>query len=206
LVEQFLKERGLTLSADKTRITHVNEGFDFLGQNLCKYDGKPLVKPSQKNTHAFLEKVRGLIAANQTVGQEVLIGLLNPVIRGWVNYHRHCAAKDTFNRVDHEIWRALWQWARRRHPKKSRDWVKKHYFPALRNRAWTFATKTGQRTSDGQPIWKRLVYAGETKIRRHVKIRQDANPFDPQWKSYFLERAFHQKFGIHRQEAGIKPS
>ena len=206
LVEQFLKERGLTLSADKTRLTHVSEGFDFLGQNLRKYDGKPLVKPSKKNTHAFLEKVRGIIAANQAVSQTALIGLLNPVIRGWVNYHRHCAAKATFDRVDHEIWRALWQWARRRHPKKSRDWVKKHCFPALSNRAWTFATQTGQRTPDGQPIWMRLVYAGETKIRRHVKVRQDANPFDPQWRSYFEERAFHKKFGIHRHQAGIKPS
>jgi RNA-directed DNA polymerase len=93
VVERFLKERGLTLSADKTRITHVTEGFDFLGQNLRKYDGKPLVKPSKKNTHAFLEKVRGIIAANQAASQTALIGLLNPVIRGWVNYHRHCAAK-----------------------------------------------------------------------------------------------------------------
>jgi RNA-directed DNA polymerase len=108
--------------------------------------------------------------------------------------------------VDHEIWRALWQWARRRHPKKSRDWVKKRCFPALRNRAWTFAAQTGQRTPDGQPIWRRLVYAGETQIRRHVKIRQGANPFDPQWQPYFKERAFYLKFGIHRHQAGIKPS
>jgi len=204
LVEQFLKDRGLTLSPDKTRITHISEGFDFLGQNLRKYDGKPLVKPSKKNMHAFLEKVRGLIKAHQTVNQAVLIGLLNPVIRGWANYHRHCAAKDTLNRVDHEIWRALWQWARRRHLKKSRDWVKKHYFPAQRNRAWMFAAQTGQLSSDGKPIWLRLVYAGETKIRRHIKIRQQANPFDPQWKSYLVDRAFHKKFGIHRHEAGIK--
>ena len=98
------------------------------------------MKPSKKNTHAFLEKVRKLIKANQTVNQAVLIGLLNPVIRGWANYHRHCAAQATFNRVDHEIWRALWQWAKRQHLKKSRDWVKKHYFPARRSRAWTFAT------------------------------------------------------------------
>ena len=130
--------------------------------------------------------------------------MLNPVIRGWVNYHRHCAAKATFNRADHEIWRALWQWARRRHPKKSRDWVKKHYFPAQRNRAWMFAAQTGKLSSDGKPIWLRLAYAGETKIRRHIKIRQAANPFDPQWKSYLVERAFHKKFGIHRHEAGIK--
>jgi len=206
LVERFLQERGLALSTDKTRITHIDEGFDFLGQNLRKYDGKPLVKPSKKNTHALMEKVRGIIDANQSVSQTVLIGLLNPVIRGWANYHQHCAAKETFNRVDHEIWRSLWRWARRRHPKKSRDWVKKHCFPALRNRAWTFAVKTEKQTPDGNPVWLRLVYAGETKIRRHVKIRREANPFDPQWQDYFAERAFRKKFGITRQQAGIKPS
>ncbi len=206
LVERFLQERGLALSTDKTRITHIDEGFDFLGQHLRKYDGKPLVKPSKKNTHALMEKVRGIIDANQSVSQTVLIGLLNPVIRGWANYHQHCAAKETFNRVDHEIWRSLWRWARRRHPKKSRDWVKKHCFPALRNRAWTFAVKTEKQTPDGNPVWLRLVYAGETKIRRHVKIRREANPFDPQWQDYFAERAFHKKFGITRQQAGIKPS
>ena len=206
LVEQFLKERGLTLSPDKTRLTHINEGFDFLGQNLRRYDGKPLVKPSKKNTHAFLEKVRGIIGANKAMSQAALIGLLNPVIRGWANYHRHCVAKETFNRVDHEIWQRLWQWAKRRHPKKSRAWAKKRYFPALGSRSWVFASSTGQLTPDGQPIWQRLVYAGETKIRRHIKIRKAANPFDPQWKPYFKERAFQKKFGIHRHQAGIKPS
>jgi RNA-directed DNA polymerase len=206
LVERFLLERGLTLSPDKTRITHIEEGFDFLGQNLRKYDGKPLVTPSKKNTHGFLEKVRGIIDKNKSASQEVLIELLNPVIRGWANYHRHIAAKETFSRVDHEIWRGLWQWARRRHPKKSRDWVKKRYFPNSAKRAWDFAFLTGERTPDDKPIWRRLVYAGNTKIRRHVKIRQTANPYDPQWKTYFKERAFFKKFGISCQQAGIKPS
>jgi len=206
LVEQFLQERGLELSSTKTVITHVTNGFDFLGQNLRKYDGKPLVKPSKKNTHAFLEKVRGIIDTNKSVSQTVLIGLLNPVIRGWANYHQHGAAKETFDRVDHEIWRALWRWARRRHPKQSRDWVKQHCFPALRHRAWTFATRTDKQTPDGQLVWLRLVYASETKIRRHVKIRKDANPFDPQWQPYFKARAFRKKFGVTRAQAGIKPS
>jgi len=108
--------------------------------------------------------------------------------------------------MDHEIWRALWQWARRRHPKKSRDWVKKRCFPTLRNRAWTFATKTGYQTPEGKPIWTRLVYAGETKIRRHIKIRKVANPFDPQWKSYFLKRAFQKKVGLACKQARTKSS
>jgi len=206
LVERFLAERGLTLSPDKTRITAIEDGFDFLGQNLRKYDGKPLVKPSKKNTHGFLEKVRGIIDANKSVSQEVLVKWLNPVIRGWANFHRHIAAKETFRRVDHEIWRRLWQWARRRHPKKSRDWVKQRYFPSSLKRAWDFAFQTGERTSEGKPVWRRLVYATDTKIRRHVKIRQTANPFDPQWKAYFKERAFFKKFGISCHQAGIEPS
>jgi RNA-directed DNA polymerase len=112
-----------------------------------------------------------------------------------------------FDRVDFEIWRALWQWAKRRHPKKSRDWVKKHCFPAWRKRAWTFAAKTGKHTPDGKPIWHRLTYAGDTQIRRHIKIRRDANPFDPQWRRYFAERSFRKKAGgTMRQQAGIKPS
>jgi len=206
LVERFLSERGLTLSTGKTRITHIDEGFDFLGQNLRKYEGKPLVKPSKKNTHAFLEKVRELIGLNQTTGQAALIGLLNPLIRGWANYHQHAVATETFRRVDHEIWRRLWQWARRRHPNKSAAWVKKRYFSAQRNRGWGFAANTGQRTPEGKPVRRSLAYASDTRIRRHVKIRGNANPFDPQWKPYFKERAFYKKFGIHRHQAGIKPS
>jgi hypothetical protein len=74
------------------------------------------------------------------------------------------------------------------------------------NRAWVFAVKTRQRTPGGEANWKRIVYAGDTPIRRHIKIRQAANPVDPQWTAYFKERAFHRKFGIHRHQAGIKPS
>jgi RNA-directed DNA polymerase len=163
------------------------------------------VKPSKKNAHAFLEKVRGLIGVNKTVSQATLIDSLNPVIRGWAGYHRHCVATETFERVDHEVWRRLWQWARRRHPTKSAAWVKKQYFPAQGNRKWMFAADTGERTPEGKLIWKRLVYASDTKIKRHVKIRRDANPFDPHWRPYFKERAFRKKFGISRPQAGIKP-
>ena len=80
------------------------------------------------------------------------------------------------------------------------------YWHTLGTRKWTFAADTGKRTPEGQPIWLRLVQATNTKIRRHVKIQAEANPFDPNWQDYFAARAFHKKFGIHRHEAGIKPS
>ena len=206
LVEEFLRERGLVLSPDKTAITHIDEGFDFLGQNLRKYHGKLLIKPSKKNTHVFLEKVRGLINANKSDAQVKLIGMLNPVIRGWANYHRHITAADTFTRMDHEVGRHLWQWAKRRHPKKSKQWVKERYFHTIGRRTWVFAADTGRRTPAGTPILTCLVYPSSVKIRRHVKTRRGANPFDPLWNQYFLERAFQKKFGISRRKAGITSS
>jgi RNA-directed DNA polymerase len=206
LVEQFLHERGLQLSPEKTCITHIDQGFDFLGQSLRKFDGKLLVKPSKKNTHAFLEKVRGIIKANKSASQKNLIRWLNPVIRGWANFHQHIVAKEAFERVDFEIWHAVWRWARRRHSSKGNRWVTKRYFHSIGGRNSMFAADTGERTSEGKPIWFKLVYASETKIRRHVKIRADANPFSPDWQDYFEERAFRKKFGIHRHEAGIKTS
>ena len=116
LVEQFLRDRGLQLSPEKTCITHIEQGFDFLGQNLRKFDGKLIIRPSKKNTHNFLEKVRKLMRQNRGASQVHLIGQLNPVIRGWVNYHRHIVALQTFKKVEKALWHTLWRWAKRRHP------------------------------------------------------------------------------------------
>jgi RNA-directed DNA polymerase len=205
LVEQFLRDRGLQLSPEKTCITHIEEGFDFLGQNLRKYDGKLLIKPSKKNTHVFLEKVRTIIQTNATATQESLIRQLNPVILGWANYHKSIVAADTFSKVDHVLWQSLWRWAKRRHPKKSSQWVMRKYWHTIGQRSWVFAVDTGGRTPNGQIVWLRLRNATNTKIRRHPQIKGTANPFDPRWHQYFEERAFLKRFGIHRCEAGIKP-
>jgi hypothetical protein len=100
LVEQFLCERDLELSAEKTHVTHIQNGFDFLGQNIRKYGRKLLIMPAQKNVQAALTKIRGIIEKNKSATQENLINQLNPVIRGWADYHRHCVAKRAFARMD----------------------------------------------------------------------------------------------------------
>jgi RNA-directed DNA polymerase len=102
-VVEFLAERGLVLSPEKTKITHITDGFDFLGWNLRKYNGKLLIKPSKTNVKAHLDKIREVIKANKTAKQANLIRLLNPVLRGWANYHSHVVAKETFARVDAEV-------------------------------------------------------------------------------------------------------
>jgi RNA-directed DNA polymerase len=94
-VAEFLNERGLQLSPEKTRITHIDEGFDFLGQNIRKYKGKLLIKPSPKNVKAMLDKVRKIIKTSGPLSAGQLIVRLNPIVRGWANYHRRTCGLTT---------------------------------------------------------------------------------------------------------------
>ena len=185
VVSEFLQERGLSLSEEKTKIVHIETGFDFLGQNVRMYDRKLLIKPSKNAIKKALTKVRTTIKANKAVNQEILIGLLNPIIRGWVNYHRYSVASKAFSRFDYEVWQALWQWAVRRHRNKGARWVRARYFHTIGQRTWTFASKV--KIADHSKVVK-LVYATDTKIKRHRKIKAKANPYDPVWETYFEER------------------
>ena len=186
LVESFLSERGLELSAEKTQITQIEDGFDFLGQNVRDYGGTILVKPSQKNVATFLAKVREIIKASGQITAGHLIVRLNPVIRGWANYHRHVSSKRTLTQVDDAIFRALWQWAKRRHPKKPRRWVKDKYFGTIGGRHWVFQGTVVGRGGVIEPV--QLFAASSLSIQRHTKIKGEANPYDPTWEPYFEER------------------
>ncbi len=185
-VEQFLRERGLTLSQEKTVITHIENGFDFLGQNVRKYHGKLLIKPSKESVQSLLEKVRTLVKANKQAPAGKLIVQLNPIIRGWAMYHRHMASKRTFAYVDHAIFELLWQWAKRRHPKKGRRWVKEKYFHTIGQRQWVFSGEIEGRK--GETLTVHLINASDTRIRRHRLIQGEANPYDPVYEAYFDER------------------
>ena len=184
LVERFFRERGLELSPEKTVITHIEDGFDFLGQNIRKYNGKLLIKPSLKSIQMLLRKIRNIVKANLQAKAENLIRLLNPIIRGWVQYHRHVVSKAVFSAIDHFIFKILWRWARRRHPNKSAHWVKDKYFRSHKGRNWIFFGEGGRSSK-----WEAWLYtAARTSIRRHVKIRGEANPYDPAWEVYFEKR------------------
>ncbi len=177
LVESFLRERGLELSAEKTHITRIEDGFDFLGQNVRDCGGTILVKPSRKNVATFLGKVRGIIKASKHATAGHLIVNLNPVIRGWANYHRHVASKRTFSQVDHANFRALWQWAKRRHPKKPRRWTKDRCFETIDRRHWVFHGTVAGREEVIQPV--RLLAASGVPIQRHTKVKGGSEPLRP---------------------------
>ncbi|SEO21287.1 group II intron reverse transcriptase/maturase [Pseudomonas sp. NFACC39-1] len=176
-VEQFLAMRGLQLSPEKTHVVHIDQGFDFLGWNFRKYDGKLLIKPSKKNMKAFYRKVKEAISTNKTAKQEDLIRRLNPMLKGWALYHQPVVAKKAYSRMDNSIFHALWRWAKRRHPNKSLEWVRRNYFQAHESRSWVFATT--KLKADGTKILAPLYLLASTPIERHRKVSGEYNPFDP---------------------------
>jgi RNA-directed DNA polymerase len=189
-IEQFLRERGLSLSTAKTRLVHITDGFDFLGWNFRKYGvrlpkrqrgHKLLIKPSRKNVQAFYDKVQSIIAKSVSVPTERLIKTLNPVLQGWARYHRGVVAKATFSTLDHLIFWRLMRWGRRRHPRESAKWVYQTYWQALDSRV-AFSGKGENR--QGEPATFVLYSLADTPIVRHQKVRSEYNPFDPDWEHY----------------------
>jgi len=175
LIGTFLKERGLSLSEEKTRITHINDGFDFLGWNFRKYRGKLIVKPSKKSIDKVIDKIRAVIKEGRAWTQDYLIGYLNPIITGWTNYHRSVSSAQTFSRLDHVIWEMLWTWTKRRHHNKSHTWIVDKYWHKHGTRKWIFSSKDCQ-----------LRNFSDTKIRRHTLVKLDKNPYLD--SDYFAKR------------------
>ncbi len=186
VVESFLHERGLQLSQEKTKITHIDDGFDFLSINVRKYKGKCITKPSKKSIKLFLDDIREIIKSNPTAKTENIIHLLNPKIRGWANYFRFSCAKKTFRYIDHHIYKALWSWIHRRHPRKSAAWRKKKYFRSQGLRDWIFSARNSDKNSTDTYV--NLCGASSVAVRRHIKIMAEATPYDPAFIEYFEKR------------------
>ena len=180
LVTEFLMERGLELSAEKSKITHISDGFNFLSQNVRKFKGKLVIRPSKESVQSFKEKVRKIINENRGIPAHALIRILNPVIRGWSNYHKGICSKRIFNRLATFIWWQLRRWAKYQHGNKNRWWIFHRYF--LDNHF------TDQRTTKNGTENHRLYRIGYVPIRYHVKVKAEANPFLPEYDQYFCNR------------------
>jgi RNA-directed DNA polymerase len=185
-VKEFLKVRGLELSFEKTKITHIDKGFDFLGFNIRKYEGKLLIKPSKKSIKAFLDNIRETIKTNLAIKTENLINILRPKIIGWTNQYRSVVAKSTFSYIDNEIFKAIRNWIKHRHPEKGAKWRKNKYFRINGLRRWNFYANTKDKTGNNTVL--ELNRAAEVSIKRHIKIKGEATPFDPKYIEYFEKR------------------
>lgn len=186
IIINFLAQRGLSLSQEKTKIVHIEEGFDFLGFNVRKYKGKYLTKPSKSSIKAIRAKIKETVRKGYGWSGADLISTLNPIIRGWANYYRIGVSKATYAALDNYIYQKTFNWTMRKfHGHKRYKAMDRYFRNRSISRRWIFSdvvkTKEGKKTVC---ICKMM----DTKIQRHVKIRSAANLYLPEYNEYFEER------------------
>lgn len=194
IVEKWLRDIGLELKHSKTRIFHTlnecenNIGFDFLGFNIRQYPTgkhhsgtstrgkllgfKTLIKPSKEKIKAHIGRLKETIDKHKCHSQTILIRDLNPIIRGWANYYKSVCSKETFNYCDHILYQQLVRWAIRRHPNKSKKWVRHKYWHTKGKDNYLFSVKT-----EGKIVFE-LAYHAKTEIVRHTKVKSGRSLFD----------------------------
>ena len=181
----FLKERGLELSEQKTVITHIQKGFNFLGHTVRKYGDKLLITPAKSKVKILRGKISQWIQSARGLSQEALLRQLNPRLRGWANYYRNGAAMRTFCNLDWHVNCTLWRWVHHRHPNKSFRWKKRRYFSAEGD-SGAFSVRITLKNGESRVL--ALYRLASTKIQRHIKVRGTAHPYDPNYTEYFEKR------------------
>lgn len=158
LIQTFLDPRGLRLSEEKTLVTNIIEGFNFLGWNFRKYKGKLLPKPSKDSQKEVIKKISEVISKAKAWDQDRLIRILNPIIRGWSQYHNHAVSSAVFSKLDDTVYNMLISWAKRRHSNKGFNWIMTKYWHKSGNRKYVFCTElnTLERFSNARIVRQRL--------------------------------------------------
>ncbi|MFF9788346.1 group II intron reverse transcriptase/maturase [Streptomyces nigrescens] len=179
---QWLSPRGLFFNEEKTRIVHLDDGFDFLGFNIRRYDGKLLVKPSKDAVKRIRKRLRDEALALRGANALAVVKKLNPIIRGWATYYRTGVSSRTFTSLDAYVWLLTYKWAKHSHPRKSKSWVvNRHFgkFNSLRQDNWVFGDR-----ETGIYLFK----FSWTRIERHVMVRGRSSRDDPGLSSYWANR------------------
>lgn len=176
IVSDFLESRGLMLSQEKTMITHIDNGFDFLGWTFRKFNGKLIVKPSKSSIITLIRKCSTIILKEGKAStQSDLIRRLNQVIRGWTNYHKHVVASNAFSSINNTLYLLLQRWAKHRHPNKNNWWRLNKYWHEKNGKPWVFMTDEYT-----------LINLRRIHIVRHPKLQISKTPFLD--KDYFIKR------------------
>lgn len=185
-IQDWLAIRGLQLSEVKTRIKNINDGFDFLGFNIRKFNGKCIIKPQKEKVVGKLNQIKTWLKEHPNAKPGVVIDVLNPILRGWGNYYKHGVSKETFAYFDHRLVHLLIKWISRRHPSKGIKWAVPRYFGKIKGDRWVFKAKTKDR--QGDDTTKYLFRLATIPIVRHVKVKANASPDDPKLQEYWEKR------------------
>ena len=183
-IEKFLNIRGLELSKEKTHITNIRDGFDFLGFNFRKYpNDKVIVTPTKDGIKSFKSKIKDIFKKYNSSSLTMLITKLNPLLRGWANYYRFVNSKVIFSKLDSYIWRKSLNWMKRIHQRRETKKYYKQYFKP-------FPNYKSDVLSDGRQFVYRL---STLPLKEFIKIKSEANPYDTSFDDYFIKRYFTLK-------------
>lgn len=185
-IQEWLATRGLHLNEEKTKIKNINDGFDFLGFNIRKFNGKCIIKPQKEKVVGKLNQIKTWLKEHPNAKPGVVIDVLNPILRGWGNYYKHGVSKETFAYFDHRLVHMLIKWINRRHPSKGIKWAVPRYFGRIKGDRWVF--KADIKDRQGKDTIKYLFRLATIPIVRHVKVKADASPDDPKLKEYWEKR------------------
>ncbi len=178
----WLAPRGLAFNEDKTKVVHLDDGFDFLGFNVRRYRGKLLIKPSKAALKRHRERLAAEMLALRGANAAAVIQRLNPIIRGWSAYYRTVVSSRAFHRLDAYVWTLTYKWAKYSHSNKSKHWVVNRYFGQFnksRQDRWVF----GDRERGAY-----LLKFSWTSIVRHQMVPGTASPDDPALADYWARR------------------
>jgi RNA-directed DNA polymerase len=179
----WLAARGLAFNEAKTRIVHLNEGFDFLGFNLRRYpNGKLLIKPSPTAIKRFRKRLAGEFRALRGANSAAVLATIVPITRGWSAYYKPAVSFKVFSALDDYLWKLTYKWACWTHPNKPKHWIAGRYygrFNKFRNARWVF----------GDPATGAyLPKLAWTPIVRHTLVQGGASPDDPSLAAYWARR------------------
>ncbi len=199
-IARFLAVRGLTLSPEKTKLSHISDGFDFLGFNTRKYRGKLLIKPADGKTDALLGKVKAFLNRHRGISFAIMLRKLNSIIRGWAHANRRVVAKERLSYVDNQVYILVRKWLTQAHPSRTWAWIANRYRKRYYGRIEFCAVYA---TCKGEIRLVRLFKAGDLPIRYHVKVRSEATPYDPAFADYFKERERKRKLAALRDRSRL---
>lgn len=184
IVKSFLSERGLAVSEEKTCIVNIEQGFDFLGQNIRKYNNKLIIQPTKDSIKSCQVKLKSIIQKARGWNAETLIKKLNPIIRGWANYHRNVQASKAFRHLNEILYKSMCKWAKYCNSRKTYKWIYNHFFAISSKSRFSCITVD----SKGKQKLLELISPRDIKLVRYIKIKANSNPFLLEFSDYFKMR------------------
>ena len=209
-ISKFLKIRGLELNMGKSKITKIEDGFDFVGfhfkefadstREIDKKKGIFLYKPTKESLRKVKAKIKLCVKEHSQLPLWMLFSKLNPILRGWANYYSSSSAKLTYTRVSKYVFDSIYRMIKIKHPKLNAKALKTKFYHKVNNRDWLMSTSTEFKRFKKINLFQ----ISDTPIKRTTMIKLDANPYLGEFEKYFKKRSLNLCFNQQTNNIRLK--